>query len=46
VPFDPLWQHQASTWLTDMGAMIALSIVFVLIAWWRLNRLSPGRHHC
>ena len=43
VPFDPLWQHQASTWLTDMGAMIALSIVFVLIAWWRLNRLSPGR---
>jgi ABC transport system ATP-binding/permease protein len=43
VPIDPLWQHQASTWLTDMGAMIALSIVFVLIAWWRLNRLSPGR---
>ena len=43
VPFDPLWQHQATTWLTDMGAMIALSIVFVLIAWWRLNRLSPGR---
>ena len=46
VPFDPLWQHQASTWLTAMGAMIALSIVFLLIAWWRLNRLSPGRHHC
>ncbi len=43
VPFDPLWEHQASTWLTDMGAMIALSIVFALIAWWRLNRLSPGR---
>ena len=32
-----------STWLTDIGAMIVLSIVFVLIAWWRLNRLSPGR---
>ena len=43
VTFDPLWQHQASTWLTDMGAMIALSVVFVIIAWWRLNRLSPGR---
>lgn len=42
-PFDPLWQHQASTWLTDMGAMIALSVVFVIITWWRLNRLSPGR---
>jgi hypothetical protein len=43
VPVDPLWQHQASTWLTDMGAMIALSAVFVIITWWRLNRLSPGR---
>ena len=42
-PFDSLWQHQASTWLTDMGAMIALSVVFVVIAWWRLNQLSPGR---
>ena len=42
-PVDPLWKHQASTWLTDMGAMIALSVVFVVIAWWRLNRLSPGR---
>jgi ABC-type multidrug transport system ATPase subunit len=38
-----LWQHQASTWLTDIGGMIVLSIVFVVIAWWRLNRLSPGR---
>ncbi|MGP0027727.1 MAG: FHA domain-containing protein [Streptosporangiaceae bacterium] len=40
---DPLWDHQASTWLTDMGAMIALAVVFTLITWWRLNRLSPGR---
>jgi ABC transport system ATP-binding/permease protein len=38
-----LWQHQASTWLTDIGGMIVLSIIFVVIAWWRLNRLSPGR---
>jgi ABC transport system ATP-binding/permease protein len=38
-----LWQHQASTWLTDIGGMIVLSLVFVLVAWWRLNRLSPGR---
>jgi len=43
LPYDPLWQHQASTWLTDIGAMIALSVVFILITWWRLNRLSPGR---
>ncbi len=40
---DPLWDHQASTWLMDMGAMIALTVVFILITWWRLNRLSPGR---
>ena len=38
-----LWDHTASTWLTDIGGMVVLSIVFVLIAWWRLNRLSPGR---
>ncbi len=38
-----LWQHQASTWLTDIGGMVVLSIVFVVIALWRLNRLSPGR---
>jgi hypothetical protein len=38
-----LWQHQASTWLTDIGGMVVLSVVFVLVAWWRLNRLSPGR---
>jgi ABC transport system ATP-binding/permease protein len=43
LPVDPLWKHQAGTWLTDVGAMIALSVVFVLIAWWGLNRLSPGR---
>ena len=29
----------------DMGVQILLAIVFVLIAWWRLNRLSPGRRH-
>jgi len=42
---DPLWAHQAGTWLADMAAMAALSVLFVLIAWWCLNRLSPGRRH-
>ena len=42
---DPLWAHQAGTWLADMAAMIALSVLFVVVAWWRLNRLSPGRRH-
>jgi ABC-type multidrug transport system ATPase subunit len=40
---DPLWQHHANTWLLDMGMMLVLSLVFLLIAWWRLGRLSPGR---
>ena len=42
---DPLWTHQAGPWLADMAAMIALSVLFVIIAWWRLNRLGPGRRH-
>ena len=42
---DPLWTHRPGTWLADMAAMIALSAMFVLIAWWRVNRLSPGRRH-
>ena len=45
LPADPLWLHQASTWLTDMAAIIALSVVFVFIAGWRLNRQRPGRRH-
>ena len=38
-----LWDPTGSTWLTDIGGMIVLSVVVVVIAWWRLNRLSPGR---
>ncbi len=40
---DPLWNHKARTWLTDMAAMVLLGLAFTLIAWWRLVRLSPGR---
>jgi ABC transport system ATP-binding/permease protein len=40
---DPLWKHKPRTWLTDMVLMVVLGIVFTLIAWWRLVRLSPGR---
>jgi ABC transport system ATP-binding/permease protein len=27
----------------DMGILARLGVVFVLIAWWRLERLRPGR---
>jgi len=40
---DPLWNHKSGVWLLDMGMMLVLSAVFLLIAWWQLNRLSPGR---
>src|SRR5450755_3342163 len=40
---DPLWRHDARTWLTDMAAMLVLGLAFTLIAWWRLVKLSPGR---
>jgi len=40
---DSLWNHTAGVWLLDMALMLVLSAVFLLIAWWQLNRLSPGR---
>jgi ABC transport system ATP-binding/permease protein len=40
---DPQWNHTSGAWLVSMGAMLLLSAVYLLIAWWQLNRLSPGR---
>jgi hypothetical protein len=40
---DPLWDHNAKTWLKDMAAMVVLSLLFTALAWWRLLKLSPGR---
>jgi ABC transport system ATP-binding/permease protein len=40
---DPLWLHSAHAWLKDMAALILLGVVFILLTWWRLVRLSPGR---
>jgi len=40
---DPVWDHNPRAWLTDMGLQLGLGLVFVLITWWRLVRLSPGR---
>ncbi len=42
-PTDPLWAHQPSAWLTAMGALVVLMVVYLLIAWWQLVRISPGR---
>ena len=40
---DPLWDHKPTTWLIDMGLQVLLAVVFTLITWRRLVRLSPGR---
>jgi ABC transport system ATP-binding/permease protein len=40
---DPLWRHASGVWLLDMGMQLALALVFLLVARWRLGRLSPGR---
>ena len=40
---DSLWAHEPHTWLKDMAALVLLGVLFVLLTWWRLVRLSPGR---
>jgi ABC-type multidrug transport system ATPase subunit len=40
---DPLWKHKSTTWLTDVGMMLVLGLLFSLITWWRLIRIRPGR---
>ncbi|MBV9383789.1 MAG: ABC transporter permease, partial [Streptosporangiaceae bacterium] len=40
---DPIWRHDARTWLMDMGLQLVLAFVFTVIAWRRLAGLSPGR---
>ena len=40
---DPIWAHKSATWLTDVGAMILLGLLFSLLAWWRIIRIKPGR---
>jgi hypothetical protein len=42
-PPDSLWRHDQTTWLTDLAVLAGLGMVFLVIAWWRLERLRPGR---
>jgi ABC-type multidrug transport system ATPase subunit/pSer/pThr/pTyr-binding forkhead associated (FHA) protein len=42
-PPDSLWRHSGATWLTDMGVLAGLGLAFLVITWWRLERLRPGR---
>jgi ABC transport system ATP-binding/permease protein len=38
---DPLWNHDAATWLTDMGVLLVLAVVFGLLVWRRLVTMRP-----
>ncbi|HXL92690.1 MAG TPA: ABC transporter permease [Streptosporangiaceae bacterium] len=40
---DPFWAHRPSAWLLTIGVQLAMTAVFVLVAWWRLIQISPGR---
>ena len=40
---DPLWAQTSGHWLTDMGVMIGLSVIFTLLAYIRLRSLGPRR---
>ncbi len=42
-PADPLWHHTPDAWLLDMGALLALGLVFAVLAGWRLARQGPRR---
>ncbi len=40
---DPAWKHNATTWLTDMGLIVALFTVYSILTWWQLARVGPSK---
>ncbi|WP_433783255.1 FHA domain-containing protein [Actinomycetospora sp. CA-101289] len=38
---EPLWDHTAGTWLFDLGALTAVTVLFVVLAAVLLRRLDP-----
>lgn len=40
---DPLWHHSLGTWLMDIGFIIALTVIFLALAWYRLYQMRPRR---
>jgi ABC-type multidrug transport system ATPase subunit len=40
---DPLWDHDAQTWLFDLGALCAVAVLFVGLTAVLLRRLEPRR---
>src|SRR5260370_17684142 len=42
-PFDSVWTSTPGNWLPPMPLIIALGLIFVVIAWVRLKALGPRR---
>ncbi len=40
---DPLWDHDAVTWLLDLGALVGLVVLFAVLTSWLLRRVEPIR---
>jgi ABC transport system ATP-binding/permease protein len=40
---DALWAHTAVQWGTDMGVLVAIGLICLAAARWRLGKLGPGR---
>ena len=40
---DALWDHTAAQWMTDMAILIAIGVICLIVARWRLGKLGPGR---
>jgi ABC transport system ATP-binding/permease protein len=38
---DPLWDHNARTWLTDIALLLVLALGFAVLTWWRLIKMGP-----
>jgi ABC transport system ATP-binding/permease protein len=43
LPPDPLWRHTPAQWFMDVGLEAVLGVLFALITWRMIIRLSPGR---
>jgi ABC-type multidrug transport system ATPase subunit/pSer/pThr/pTyr-binding forkhead associated (FHA) protein len=40
---DAMWAHSARQWGLDMGVLVAMGVIFLIIAGVRLNRMGPHR---
>jgi ABC transport system ATP-binding/permease protein len=42
VAHDALWNQTHAQWGTDIGVLVAIGVICLIVAWWRLNKSSAG----